>query len=226
MQQKLPLTNGFLKAVAAIHPEASGHTITLKYLQQLPTFIPNVFTEAEVDLYEREIRKFQTDTLPEITGRIDNWWGMEAITKSYPSMSRMVQSVLSCFHGPQVESSFNTMNDIIDAKSGRINIETYNSIQTIKYELTASGQTAVQYFKKDDFLHQKINPSLCRDMTTAHRQYKTILLKKKAASEDQKQLLQVEQAQKIVTKRKAKEISVKAAKKARLSHQQKIVSKK
>lgn len=115
-----------------------GHSLSLTYLQRLPTLASNVLTEDELDRYDLEARRFQTDSLPEFKKgqRIDDWWGSEDIVSKYPCLSKMVVSLLSCFHGPQVESSFNVMNDIIDCKSGRINIETYNSVQNIKYGLT------------------------------------------------------------------------------------------
>lgn len=65
----------------------------------------------------------------------------------------MVKYILSCFHGPQVESSFNIMNDVIDSKSGRINIDTYSSIQTVKYGIKSAEKNAIEYFKKKDYLH-------------------------------------------------------------------------
>lgn len=50
-----------------------------------------------------------------------------------------------------MESSFYVMNDVIDNKSGRLNLETYSAIQTIKYRLSADGKTAIQFFQKKDY---------------------------------------------------------------------------
>ena len=43
----------------------------------------------------------------------------------YPSLCKLALSILTCFQGPQFESSFNTMNDVIDERSGRTDTETY-----------------------------------------------------------------------------------------------------
>ncbi|XP_071134229.1 uncharacterized protein [Mytilus edulis] len=221
LQNKLPITNVFLKAVSAIHPDAKGHTCTLIYLQKLPSLATNVLEEDEIENYDLEIRKFQTDeSIVELEDdeRIDVWWGKDGIVKKYPLLSKMAQSLLSCFHGPQVESSFNIMNDIIDCKSGSINISTYNAIQNIKYSLKATEKTAVEYYKKKDVLHEKIDPHLCKNMKTACKQYKEELLKKKLINEEKKANLQIKSQEKTVSKRKAKELIEKAAKRARLGH--------
>jgi hypothetical protein len=116
------------------------------------------------------------------------------------------------------------MNDIIDSKSGRINIETYNSIQSIKYGLKASGKSAVNYFKKKDFLHERTDVALCQNMRSACHQYKQELERKKALIEKEKKLLLIEPKKSVVTKWKAKEIFAKAAKRSRLAYQQALSS--
>ncbi|XP_071149982.1 uncharacterized protein [Mytilus edulis] len=222
LQEKLALSNTFLKAVSAIHPDASGHSITLTFLQKLPNLAPNVLKEEETNTYDLEIRKYQTDDLPEFEDgtRIDHWWGKDDIRKRYPCLCKMVRSLLSCFHGPQVESSFNIMNDIIDNKSGRINIETYNAIQNIKYSLKACEKGAITFHNKKDFLHEGIDPKLVRNMRTSCKQYKLELEMKRSALEEKKKRLNVTTKTAMVTKRKAKELCAKAAKKARKTHQQ------
>jgi len=61
LQNKLPIN----KSVAAVHPDARGHTLSLTYLQRLPTLASTVLTEDELDKYDLEVRRFQTDSLPE-----------------------------------------------------------------------------------------------------------------------------------------------------------------
>lgn len=118
LQNKLPLTNPLLQSLGAIHPETRGHSKTLSYMQNLPTYATTVLNEAETVEYDQEIRKFHIDnSLPEIEDtRIDHWWGKYEVVQKYPNLSKLVQALLSCFHGPQVES-FNVMNDVIDNKS-------------------------------------------------------------------------------------------------------------
>ncbi|XP_076109456.1 uncharacterized protein LOC143078481 [Mytilus galloprovincialis] len=98
LQNKLPITNVFLKAVSAIHPDAKGHTCTLIYLQKLPSLATNVLEEDEIENYDLEIRKFQTDeSIVELEDdeRIDVWWGKDGIVKKYPLLSKMAQSLLN-----------------------------------------------------------------------------------------------------------------------------------
>ena len=62
----------------------------------------------------------------------------------------MALAALSCFHGPQVESSFSMMGDILDSRSGRIRVDTYGAIQTVKYSLKAKDTTANAMFGSMD----------------------------------------------------------------------------
>lgn len=223
MQDKLPLTNPLLQSLGAIHPETRGHSKTLSYMQKLPTYATTVLNEAETEEYDQEIRKFHIDnSLPEIEDtRIDHWWGKDEVVQKYPNLSKLVQALLSCFHGPQVESSFNVMNDVIDNKSGRLNLETYSAIQTIKYRLSADGKTAIQFFQKKDYMHETVDKMLCKNMSSSNMEYKADLDKKK----DKKLLKQREldiRVKNTQSKRKAKELIVHAAKKARLGHCQNI----
>ncbi|XP_062595254.1 uncharacterized protein LOC134256589 [Saccostrea cucullata] len=179
LTDKLPLTNKFIRSVAAIHPDA-GHSSVLKLLLNLPKLATNVLDDEEP--YDRDCRRFQVDQLKDIEDeeRIDHWWGNPALSEKYPSLTRMVKAVLCCFHGPQVEASFSSMTDIIDNKSNRLNATTFSAIQTVRYELSASGKTAVQYFQKKDFLHEKIDVNLCKNMVSVYflRNY-TLELKRK-----------------------------------------------
>lgn len=159
LQDKLPLTNPLLQSLGAIHPETRGHSKTLSYMQKLPTYATTVLNEAETEEYDQEIRKFYIDnSLPEIEDtRIDHWCGKYEVVQKYPNLSKLVQALLSSFHGPQVESSFNVMNDVIDNKSGRLNLETYSAIQTIKYRLSADGKIAIQFFHQKDYMHETVD---------------------------------------------------------------------
>ena len=50
----------------------------------------------------------------------------------------MATAVLLIFHGPRVEGSLSGLTDIIDSKSGRLDIESYDAMQTVKYALVAN----------------------------------------------------------------------------------------
>ena len=49
----------------------------------------------------------------------------------------MSLALLTIFHGPRVESSSIVLGDVMDKKSGRINMSTHSAIQTVKYSLNA-----------------------------------------------------------------------------------------
>ena len=88
------------------------------------------------------------------------WW--ISVSKKYPVVFKVVRAVLSIFHGPRVESSFSTMGDIIDKKSGRMNIETYAAIQTIKYALVGMNVSIFYKILFDIFIYcfaQNISPA-------------------------------------------------------------------
>jgi len=131
LQEKLSICNPFPKAAASIDPDVRGHSVTLAFLHKLPRYIPNVLSDEEMEKYHLEVRKYQTASLPDFEDntRIDHWWGKSEVVEKYPCLSSIVHTLLSCFHGPQVEAPFNMMNAILDNKSGRMNMQTYNAIQ-------------------------------------------------------------------------------------------------
>ena len=226
LADKLPLTNKFIRSVAAIHPDARGHSSALKLLQNLPTVATNVLSDEEEDAYDKECRLFQADKMSDIGDdeRIDHWWGHSDISKRFPSLSKMVRALLSCFHGPQVEASFSAMTDIIDAKSNRLSAETFSAIQTVRYGISASGKSAVEFFQKKDFLHERVDGRLCKNMVSACKNYKEELEEKQRQQEERKVTLNVKK-QTAVSKRKAKEIHTQAVKRARTKHYEKQLEK-
>ena len=58
-----------------------------------------------------------------------------------------VKAALSVFHGPMVESNFSLMSEIIDSRSGSMNISTLSAIQTVKHTTLTRKQTALQMFE-------------------------------------------------------------------------------
>ena len=77
-------------------------------------------TETEEELYQQEVHKFQVDqTLPVVT---DGQWLYERWAEvmkigHFPTLCTVTARAMSIFHGPHVESSFNTMADILDDSS-------------------------------------------------------------------------------------------------------------
>ena len=168
IQKKLPLENEALKKFSVIDPKivTSPNKLVLKWFNDIPTVLVNVLTSEEQDEYDLEVRKLLVDAqLPSpVDSKRDDidcltWW--ISVSKKYPVIFRVVRAVLSIFHGPRVESSFSTMGDIIDKKSGRMNIETYAAIQTIKYALAGMNVSIFYKILFDIFIcfAQNISPA-------------------------------------------------------------------
>ena len=81
--------------------------------------------------YSSEIQKYVTDSelpLSEEKERLHVCWNKVFKTNRYPVLSSLFRPCLSIFTGPMVEYSFSMMNDIIDSRSSRMEIETYSAI--------------------------------------------------------------------------------------------------
>ena len=169
IQKKLSLENEALKKFSVIDPKivTSPNKLVLKWFNDIPTVLVNVLTSEEQDEYGLEVRKLLFDAqLPSAldSRRDDNdcltWW--ISVSKKYPVVFKVVRAVSSIFHGPRVESSFSAMGDIIDKKSERMNIETYASIQTIKYALVGMNVSIFYMILFDIFIYcfaQNISPA-------------------------------------------------------------------
>ena len=73
----------------------------------------------------------------------------------------------------QIESSFNTMGDIMDTKSSSMEVDTYGSIQRVKYHLKARSMSAIQMF--GNVTTNNRLPSLYLNMKRAYSLYKRTL---------------------------------------------------
>ena len=222
LSRKLPLDNKVLLSISAIDPSAHGHSITTKHLLQLPKLVTNVLTQEEIDPYDLQVRKYQVDSfLPAYSQdvRIDHWWSEDHLINSYPLLCKMVHAVLSCFHGPQVEGSFNIMGDILDPKSCRMEIHTLSAVQTVAYHMRSTKKTPLEYFRRDSVLHSPVDPLLMRNMKGAYHHYKNELLTKRKARMDKEVSLALPGTS-GQTKRKSKEEAEQEQKRARLDHMQ------
>ena len=131
-----------------------GHKSAIKYLSQLPLLV-KVPSDEEKESFEREIYRYQIDkTLPAShlsdvnSVRLDVWWSNLFNCVKYSALSKIVKVLVCCFHGPMVKGSFNIMGDILDSKSGRMNITTLSAQQTVKYSLRAKDTSALEYCKE------------------------------------------------------------------------------
>ena len=118
-------------------------SIFLKLLLKLPFLMKNVLVDEEAEMYENDCRRLFVDlNLPDVLRndkpvRGDNWWWQ--LNEKYPVLSKLSLAALTVFHGPRVESSFSVMGDVMDKKSGRMNVSAYSAIQTVKYSWAAKA---------------------------------------------------------------------------------------
>ena len=117
--------------------------VVMVNLLKLPSLLVHVIKNEELDKYDLEVHNIMND--PMLPPEVDdvgnevyclNWWS--TIKDKYPLLFKTVTAILSIFHGPRVECTFSIMVNVIDDKSGRINMETYSAIQTVKHSLTAN----------------------------------------------------------------------------------------
>ena len=91
--------------------------------------------------------------------------------KRYLISNSTFKAPLSIFTGPMVKSSFSRMNDIIDSRSGGTEIDTYNAIMTVKYQLKSAGVTASSKFYRKYFLRDPVDENMCYYIPTACSRY-------------------------------------------------------
>ena len=140
--------------------------------------------------------------------RLDVWWNKILETKRYPILSSLVKASLSIFAGPKVERSFSMMNDIIDSRSGRTEIDTYSVIMTVKYQLKSAGVTVLIKFHRKDNLRGPVDGSVCYYIRTACSRYKKRLASKRE--------VMLQRQRKLTTKKNPK---IKGAKKKSKVHE-------
>ena len=204
MAEKLPLENKFLKDVTAIDPKeiTSCKSSTLKSLLNLPSLMENLLLDAEIDCYESECRRIIVDyDLPDVCTpdkkpvRADLWW--YKLVERYPILTKLSLAAFTIFHGPRVEGSFSVMGDIMDKKSGRMNVETYSAIQTLKYSLTAKAskfskkQKTIQFFHREDRLKSPVAKKLVKDFRSAKKLYEEDLEQRKSAKQGPQNNIQI-----------------------------------
>ena len=108
----------------------------LGLLLKLSSHVTPVILKSENGLlqYEKEWRRTIFDlNLPafhEEKNRADIWWYQ--LKGRYPTICKVSLALLSIFHDPRVELLFRTMGNILDKQSGRMNVDTYSAIQTVK----------------------------------------------------------------------------------------------
>jgi hypothetical protein len=227
LQKKLPLNSDILTCISALDPTARGHTLTLKRLKRLPHLVKNVLNEEDMELYASEIYKYQVDRqLPPPVDedgkqiQIDIWWSHMFQQNQYPAFSKIVKALLTCFHGPQVESTFSMMGNILDKQSSNMQIETYSALQTVKYKLLSENKSAVEYFQKKDPLHDPVSSKLSYNLKNSCNMHEKEKEDKRKDFEAKKKNFNSETAA-FCSKVAAKNIKANAENRAMLQHRRK-----
>ncbi|XP_030828178.1 uncharacterized protein LOC115919185 [Strongylocentrotus purpuratus] len=218
LQRKMPVNNKLLRCASAIDPACRGHTITLQRLLQLPQLVAFALKDVQTHEYEKEARQYNTDKeIVNTEERIDIFWS--SLREKYPVMTRVALALVSCFHGPQVESSFSIMGNVLNTERPNLHIETFSSIQTVKYELTASGKSGIRYFRRKNYLKDQVNPKLCKNMRSAYKSY----VQEKEHKSGMSQTVPRKSA--CPSKKQTKEKAIEDADKARVEHTHKLMKK-
>ncbi|GBO44976.1 hypothetical protein AVEN_173335-1 [Araneus ventricosus] len=219
LQTKMPLCNPFLIAVAAIDPLVRNKGDTLLHLKSIPAHVKNVIRDEDIEEYEKEIHMYVNDPTIKYSKeeKIVEWWRQVEVSGKYRLLCKVAFSLLTCFHGPKVESSFSMMNNIITPGTSSMNVSTFSAIQTIKYELLSQNETAVNLFNKAEFLSEPVDKELCKNLRQSAKLHKEEQKKNLALKEEKERKLQL-QKEKVLTKKAAKKVFGDAAKHQRLQH--------
>ena len=60
------------------------------------------------------------------------------------------------------------MNNVINATTNRMDVRTFNAIQTVKYGMRAAKKTSLEMYRRPDILHSPVDKSICHYMQTAY----------------------------------------------------------
>ena len=71
------------------------------------------------------------------------------------------------------------MNDIINSRSGRTEIDTYSPIVTTKYNINSAGKSAAIKYNRKDILRDPADSTLSYYMRTSSSRYKKCLKSKR-----------------------------------------------
>ena len=178
IQQKFPLNNSTLKALSSIDPICNGSAAASTTMKRLKLRFPTVISESEHDQFDLEVNDYHLSTnLPTINKTdgcakcLDEWWSEVFEMKRFPVLEKVIKACLSIFTGPMIEQSFSAMNNIINKKTNRLNVETFSAIQSIRYDLKSTQQDTFSRYRRINFLRSPINRPLCRKMSLSYKTY-------------------------------------------------------
>ena len=189
--------------------QSSSHHQIQKPLASLPKSLTNVLLPEEKVLYETQILNYMVDPSlpvympptkidkdetsgksnskaleksndPNVYSRADEWWAAVKKTGRYNQLTKVAFAALSCFHGPLVESSFNSIGNIMDSKRSNMCMDTYNAYMNIQYYLRSHNTNALCLFSRKDPIKDAIDSKLCLNMRNSSAMSKAVELENKA----------------------------------------------
>lgn len=168
LQTKMPLDKIALQICSALDPTTRGTSIAMELLMKIPS-VTNLVPKGDEQKFTAEARHYSSDRkLNRNDTRVPvvEWWANLSV-EQYPTLTRAAKGLLSCFHGPLVESSFSVMSYLMNEGKCSMDIETYAAMQTVKYALLAKDKTSIQMFNKKNPNKEPVNKKLINFMSTA-----------------------------------------------------------
>lgn len=221
--RKLPLSNATLRALSFLNPDKRSKSESISQLQYLSSLFNHLLTSDEKSAVQEEILEYVVnDIFPELgNNRVDLWW---AAVNCVPILRKVMKAALSIFHGPQVESSFSIMKNVMDKKAGSMAVGTYSSVQTIKYHLKACKSSSVEFFKRPSVNHTPVSGELVNNMKSARRKYMSALDAKKQNINEELTAIQAS-TEKLQTAAQARRLKERAVQHANKVHRQRCLKK-
>ena len=127
---------------------------------------------------------------------ISLWW---AIISNFIK----INVALSVFTGPQVESPFSMMNDIITPRASCMSVETYSSYMSVKYSLISEGKSAAARYSRKNVMRDPVNKTKAYYLRTARSRY-VKKFKNQRDNKEKKSSLYIATKKRIQLKRKLK----------------------
>ena len=164
---------------------------THERLLSLKSFFEHFISKESPSDFTAKLENYVVDSdLPNLQNfeQLDIWQNKLFETKRYPVLSSIERAFLSIFIRLMVENLFSMINDIIDSRYGRIEINTYSAIMIVKYQLKSAGVIASSKFYRKDILRDPIDRNLCYMRTSCSWYKKRLSTKRESMLKGQRKL--------------------------------------
>ncbi|KAK3788133.1 hypothetical protein RRG08_009679 [Elysia crispata] len=216
MLRKLPIDSRMLLSLSALDPVVISETAVFHHLTNFVEDLSHLLES--MPAAKEEIRQYcnKEKSVPDYEEglRVDVWWGKVC---HLPNLTKLARAALTCFHGPQIESSFSIMGKAINKHSNCMHITTYSAIQTIKMFIKTTDKSPIQTFKRTDIQYDPINPTLCKNIRHSRQLYTAEQELKTAQQKQRKEHLQL-QKEAVISKKCASKLLEQARKAAVKKH--------